>query len=123
MESDAIFQARALARGVPWTIVNPSSVIGDSVTGESDQHIGLATTIEQIWEGTAAALPGNEGTFLPVVTVDYLAAFMTAAAIDPAAAGKAYWVLDEATPPLAELLTHVGRHLGGKVPRLRFRSV
>lgn len=101
------------------TIVNPSSVIGDSVTGESDQHIGLATTIEQIWEGTAAALPGNEGTFLPVVTVDYLAAFMTAAAIDPAAAGKAYWVLDEATPPLAELLTHVGRHLGGKVPRLR----
>jgi len=119
VESDAIFQARALARGVPWTIVNPSSVIGDSVTGESDQHIGLATTIEQIWEGTAAALPGNEGTFLPVVTVDYLAAFMTAAAIDPAAAGKAYWVLDEATPPLAGLLTHVGRHLGGKVPRLR----
>ncbi len=119
VESDAIFQALSLERGVPWTIVNPSSVIGDSVTGESEQHIGLATTIEQIWDGTAAALPGGEATFLPVVTVDYLAAFMAAAAVDPAAAGKAYWVLDDATPPLAELLRHVGRHLGAKVPRLK----
>lgn len=119
VESDAIFQARALERGIPWTIVNPASVIGDSVTGESDQHIGLATTIEQIWDGTAAALPGDETTFLPVVTVDYLAAFMTAAAVDPEAIGQAYWILDDATPPLADLLTHVGRHIGGKVPRVR----
>jgi len=119
VESDAIFQARALESGIPWTIVNPSSVIGDSATGESDQHIGLVTTIEQIWDGTAAALPGNETTFLPVVTVDYLAAFMAAAAIDPVAAGRAYWVLDDATPPLAELLTHVGQHLGVKVPRVK----
>ncbi len=119
VESDAIFQARALERGIPWTIVNPSSVIGDSVTGESDQHIGLASTIEQIWDGTAAALPGDETTFLPVVTVDYLAAFMTAAAVDPDAAGAAYWILDDATPALADLLTHVGRHLGAKVPHVR----
>ncbi|GAA4173662.1 alpha/beta fold hydrolase [Gryllotalpicola koreensis] len=119
VESDAIFQARALERGIPWTIVNPSSVIGDSVTGESDQHIGLAATIEQIWNGTAAALPGNSTTFLPVVTVDHLAAFMAAAAGDPVAAGEAYWVLDDATPPLADLLAHLGRHLGAKVPRLR----
>jgi len=119
VESDAIFQARALERGVPWTIANPASVIGDSATGESDQHIGLASTIEQIWDGNAAALPGSEATFLPVVTVDYLAAFMAAAAVDPEAAGKAYWILDDATPPLADLLTHVGRHLGAKVPRLK----
>lgn len=119
VESDAIFQALAQAHGLPWTIVNPSSVIGDSVTGESDQHIGLATTIEQVWDGTAAALPGDAATFLPVVTVDHLAAFMAAAAVDPEAVGKAYWLLDDDTPPLADLLTHVGRHLGAKVPRLR----
>lgn len=119
VESDAIFQARALERGVPWTIVNPSSVIGDSATGESDQFIGLPATIEQIWNGTAAALPGDETTFLPVLTVDYLSAFMAAAAVDPDAVGRAYWVLDDATPPLADLLTHVGRHIGGKVPRVR----
>ncbi|WP_308736933.1 alpha/beta fold hydrolase [Microbacterium sp. MYb64] len=119
VESDAIFQAGALERGIPRTIVNPSSVIGDSTTGESDQLIGLATTIEQLWDGSAAALPGGGSTFLPVVTVDYLAAFMAAAAVDPAAAGMAYWILDDDTPPLADLLTHVGRHLGAKVPWLR----
>lgn len=119
VESDAVFQARARERGVPWTIVNPASVIGDSATGESDQHIGLASTIEQIWDGTAPALPGGAATFLPVVTVDYLAAFMAAAAVDPDAVGAAYWILDDATPLLADLLTGVGRHLGANVPRLK----
>ena len=118
-ESDAVFQARARELGLAWTIVNPSSVIGDSVTGESDQQIGLATTIGQVWDGTLAALPGDESTFLPVITVDYLAAFMAAAAVDPAAEGQAYWILDDATPPLADLLRLTGEHLGAKVPRLR----
>lgn len=119
VESDAIFQARANDHGIPWTVVNPSSVIGDSVTGESDQLIGLATTIGQLWDGTSAALPGDSETFLPVVAVDYLAAFMAAAAVDAAASGQSYWVLDDDTPPLADLLTDAGRHLGARVPRLR----
>ncbi|OFI39286.1 NAD-dependent epimerase [Arthrobacter sp. SW1] len=119
VESDAIFQARALERGVPWTIVNPATVIGDSVTGETEQIVGLASTIEQIWDGTAAALPADKSTFVPVLTVDYMAAFMAASAVDPDAVGKAYWLLDDATPPLADLLTHAGRHLGAKVPRLK----
>lgn len=119
VESDAIFQARALQRGVPWTIVNPATVIGDSVTGEADQHLGIAVTIEQLWNGTALALPAGASTFVPVLTVDYLAAFMAAAAADPDAEGRSYWVLDDATPPLTDLLTHVGRHLGAKIPSLK----
>ena len=119
VESDAIFQARALERGVPWTIINPATVIGDSVTGETDQNVGLASTIEQIWDGTAAALPADKSTFVPVLTVDYMAAFMAASAVDPEAVGKAYWLLDDATPPLVDLLTHVGRYLGAKIPRLK----
>ncbi|WP_313813667.1 alpha/beta fold hydrolase [Glutamicibacter sp.] len=119
VESDAIFQARAQERGIPWTIINPSSVIGDSKTGESDQLIGLGSTVKQVWDGSATALPGNGSTFLPVVTVDYLAAFMSAAAIDPEAVERSYWVLDDETPSLAELLTDAGHQLGVKAPRLR----
>lgn len=119
VESDAIFQARAAERGVPWTIINPATVIGDSVTGESDQHIGIASTIEQVWAGTATALPAGSSTFVPVLTVDYMTSFMAAAAIDPDAAGQAYWILDDRTPPLTELLVHAGRHLGAQVPKLR----
>ncbi|WP_454129995.1 SDR family oxidoreductase [Microbacterium aurum] len=119
VESDAIFQARATERGIPWTIVNPATVIGDSATGETDQLVGLASTIEQLWNGTASALPSDEGVFVPVLTVDYLAAFMAAAAVGPAAAGQSSWVLDDASPHLADMLTLVARHLGAKVPRLR----
>ncbi|MGQ7310610.1 alpha/beta fold hydrolase [Microbacterium arabinogalactanolyticum] len=119
VESDAIFQALAQARGIPWTIVNPATVIGDSVTGESEQHVGLASSVEELWNGTVAALPGDETTFVPIVTVDHLAAFMAAAAIDEAAVGRSYWVLDDATPPLPDMLAHLARHLGAKVPRLR----
>lgn len=118
VESDAVFQARASARGIPWTIVNPASVIGDSVTGESDQQIGLADTIQQLWRGRMAALPGGDAIFLPVVTVDHLAAFMERVAVDPAAESRAYWLLDDDTPPLRDLLSTVGRHLGVPIPRL-----
>jgi len=119
VESDAIFQALGEERGIPWSIVNPASVIGHSATGESDQYIGLAGTIEQLWEGKTAALPAGNSTFLPVLTVDYMAAFMQAVAIAPEAIGKSYWLLDDATAPLGQLLASAGRHLGAKVPRLR----
>lgn len=119
VESDAVFRTMASARGVAWTVVNPATVIGDSATGESDQYVGLADSVKQVWNGAVTALPGNRSTFLPIVTVDYLAAFMTAAATAPEAVDQAYWVLDDQTPSLAELLAHVGRHLGVRVPRLR----
>ena len=119
VESDAIIQALAQSAEIPLTIVNPSSVIGDSATGESEQFIGLASTIEQIYNREMAALPSGEAVFLPIVTVDYFANFMAAAAVDPEAAGRAYWVLDDNTPPLPALLTHLGEHLGAVVPKFK----
>ncbi|WP_440312491.1 alpha/beta fold hydrolase [Leucobacter chromiireducens] len=119
VESDAVFQAKARELGLPWTIVNPATVIGDSETGESEQYIGIASTIKQLWRGTATALPAGKDVFVPVLTVDYLAAFMAAASVDPDTVGKSYWVLDDATPPLGEQLSAVGHHLGAKVPKLR----
>jgi nucleoside-diphosphate-sugar epimerase len=119
LESDAVVRARAAELGVALTIVNPATVIGHSVTGESDQRVGLATSVLDLAAGRLTALPGNRSTFVPVVTVDYLATFMALLAPLPETAGQAYWVLDDATPPLPELLTLIGRHLGVRVPTLR----
>ncbi|MFB4302389.1 alpha/beta fold hydrolase [Actinomadura sp. NTSP31] len=119
VEADAVFQATAGRLGVPWSIVNPSSVIGDSASGESDQQIGLATSIAEIWRGSVPALPGDARTFVPVIPVDYLARFMTLLPDDPDAAGRSFWVLDDRTPPLPDLLSLVGRHYQVRVPRLR----
>ncbi|WP_211369763.1 alpha/beta fold hydrolase [Nonomuraea turkmeniaca] len=104
---------------MPWSIVNPASVIGVSTSGESDQQLGLAANLKELWRGSLAALPGNAGTFVPVIPVDYLARFMTLLPEDPAAARTAFWILDDDTPPLPDLLSLVGRHYQVKVPRLR----
>jgi nucleoside-diphosphate-sugar epimerase/pimeloyl-ACP methyl ester carboxylesterase len=119
VEADGVVQATAAAAGVAFTIVNPSTVSGVSSTGESDQLIGLAASLRDLWAGTLTALPGNDETFLPVVTVDYLAKFMALVPTLPEADGQSFWVLDEDTPALPDLLESVGRHYQVRVPRLR----
>jgi nucleoside-diphosphate-sugar epimerase/pimeloyl-ACP methyl ester carboxylesterase len=119
VEADAVAQTRAAAHGVPWTIVNPSTVIGSSRTGESDQHIGLAANLRDLWNGRLAALPGDASTFVPVVTADHLGAFMALLATDEDTAGASYTVLDQRTPPLPELLRLVATHYRVRVPRIR----
>ncbi|WP_214327936.1 alpha/beta fold hydrolase [Nonomuraea sediminis] len=107
----------AVLRGfdIPWTVVNPATVIGD----DSDQQLGLAASVKEIWRGTMAALPGGAKTFVPVVSVDYLARFMTLLPLDEAGERASYWLLDDSTPALPDLLALVGRHYQVKVPRLR----
>ncbi|MEU8529133.1 alpha/beta fold hydrolase [Streptomyces sp. NPDC048629] len=119
VEADAVFQEMAGQLGVPWSIVNPASVIGDSATGESDQYLGLAANLEELWQGSLAALPGNGRTFVPVVAVDHLARFMTLLPMDPSTERTSYWLLDDETPSLPDLLTSVAEHYGVKAPRTR----
>lgn len=119
VEADAVLQAEADALGVPWTIVNPSTVIGDSTTGESDQYLGLASSVRDVWQGTLAALPGTSATFVPVVTADHFARFTALLPSDASTERASYWVLDDRTPALPDLLALVARHYGAKPPRAR----
>jgi dihydroflavonol-4-reductase len=119
VESDAVVQATALELGVALTVANPSSVIGHSATGESDQILGLATTVRDLITGRLPAIPGDSTTFVPVVTVDYLARFMTLLPTLDETRGKSYWILDDATPALPDLLRLIGHHHRVRVPRLR----
>jgi nucleoside-diphosphate-sugar epimerase len=119
VESDAVVQAHAATLKVPLTIVNPSTVIGDSLTGESPQTLGLAATVLDLLAGRLPALPGGPDTFVPVVTVDYLATFTALLATRDDTAGQSYWVLDNHTPALPDLLRLIGNHHDVKVPRVR----
>ncbi|EFL23822.1 putative NAD dependent epimerase/dehydratase family protein [Streptomyces himastatinicus ATCC 53653] len=118
-EADAVFQVVADELGVPWSIVSPASVIGDSVTGESDQYLGLASSVKDLWRGSLPALPGNASTFVPVVAADYLARFMSLLPLDDAAERASYWLLDDDTPPLPDLLTLIAEHYRITAPRVR----
>jgi nucleoside-diphosphate-sugar epimerase len=117
-EGDTAVRTVAAREGIPLTVANPATVIGHSITGEAGQYIGLAQTIEQLWTGRLPALPGSRRTFVPVVTVDHLARVLAAVPEHDHGPYRAHWLLDEATPPLPELIALLARHLGVRAPRL-----
>ncbi|MER7130671.1 alpha/beta fold hydrolase [Streptosporangium saharense] len=110
-EGDAAVRARARELGVPLTVVNPSTVVGEG------QFIGLASLARDLWRGRLPLLPGGPETFLPVVDVGYLARFMAEVPGHEETAGEAYWVLDDTTPNLPELVRLLAAHLGVRAPR------
>ncbi len=119
LEADRRLQALSLERGLPLTIVNPATVIGDSVTGEITQVFGLGDVIEQLWLGKLPALVGSPDTFVPVVAVDELAAVLAEVVQHDEAASRSYWALDPTTPPLPALIEQVGKRIGVSVPKVR----
>ncbi|SEK73067.1 SDR family oxidoreductase [Rhodococcus maanshanensis] len=116
VEADHAVRDHAEAHGIPYAIVNPSTVIGDSGTGETTQFIGLAAMVRDLHRGRLPVIPGGKDVWVPVVTADYFARFL-AAVPEHAEPGAALWVLDEDTPLLGELLRDVARTLGVRPPR------
>lgn len=109
-------RAAAAQESVPLTLVNPSTVVGHSTTGEAEQYIGLATTARDLWNGRLPALAGTRHTFVPAVAVDYLARFMAAVPQHDSGPLQAHWVLDQATPKLPDLVNQLAGHLGVPAP-------
>ncbi|MGW7477914.1 alpha/beta fold hydrolase [Nonomuraea muscovyensis] len=109
IEGDQAVRARARELEVPLTVANPSTVIGPG------QYIGLAAMVDDLWNGRLPALPGGPDVFLPIVTLDYVARFL--AEIPASPEGEHYWVLDDTTPLLRELIGTIAAHLGVRAPR------
>ncbi|MEV3927738.1 alpha/beta fold hydrolase [Actinomadura coerulea] len=109
LEGDLAVRARARELDVPLTIANPSSVIGPG------QYIGPATLVENLWNGRLPALPGGPDAFVPIVTIGYFARFLAEVPASPP--GEHYWVLDDTTPLLPELINTIADHTGVRAPR------
>ncbi|MEU2336821.1 alpha/beta fold hydrolase [Streptomyces sp. NPDC013172] len=110
-EGDTAVRARARELGVPLSIANPSTVIGPG------QYLGLATVVADLWQGRLAALPGGPDVFVPVVTLDHFVRFLAALPEDEESAGRTYYVLDDSTPVLPELVGLLAGHMGVRPPR------
>ncbi|UJR86545.1 alpha/beta fold hydrolase [Sandaracinus amylolyticus] len=116
LESQLEVVAFAARRGIPLTIVSPSTVIGDSRTGETIQVTGLGEMIGRMVAGELPALAGTARTNVPVVAVDHVAAMLATAPERAATIGQELCVLDARTPPLPELVRRIGDHLGVPAP-------
>lgn len=119
MEAHVRVARRAARQGVPLTRVSPAMVIGDSRTGETIQYTGLAETLGMLWRRRLPALVGRHDTWLPAVTVDFLADLLVRVPADPALVGEHLVVLDPATPTLPELVGLAADRMGRPRPRLQ----
>ncbi len=119
MEADHLVRDAARMRGLPVTRIHPGAVIGDSRTGETTQFVGFSPLVESLWYGKLSAVPGNKRHWLPLVTVDFLAAFMARIPEVAASLGASYVLLDDRTPMLVDMIGQVADHLGIAAPRRR----
>src|SRR5690606_33356317 len=116
LESQLELRAFTTQHGLPLTIVSPSTVIGDSRTGETTQGTGLGELVGRMVAGELPALAGTARTNVPVVAVDHVAAMLATAPERDATRGVELCVLDSRTPRLPELMRRIGEHLGVAVP-------
>ncbi|NUP12238.1 MAG: alpha/beta fold hydrolase [Polyangiaceae bacterium] len=117
-ESYLAVRAFAHAHELPWTAVHPSSVIGDARTGETTQTTGFGDLVARLFCGQLPALVGSARTFLPLVTVDYLARFLATVPERAETEGEDLCVLDPETPDLPVLVRQIADHLGVAAPRM-----
>ena len=119
LETDHLVRDAARTRGLPVTRINPGAVIGDSRTGETTQFFGFAPIVEQIYRGKMPAVPGGAQHWLPLVTVDFLAALIARVPDHAETRGASYTLLDDASPQLVELVARVAERVGIRTPRRR----
>ncbi|HVK98240.1 MAG TPA: SDR family oxidoreductase [Dongiaceae bacterium] len=119
LEGYVVLQQALAQRTIPWTFVHPSTVVGDSVSGEISQDIGLLKLVDALQKGRLTAVPGRRRDWLPLIPVDYLARFLAGVPSQSDEVGREYWVLDDGTPYLPELVRWLADGLGMPAPRMR----
>lgn len=105
------------AQRADYTIVHPATVCGHSESGHILAGQPVAELIRNLATGKLTAIPGSTRHWLPLVSVDYLVALMVAAAFDPAMANQQALALDELSPNLQGLVTHIAHTLEVQTPR------
>ncbi|OGB25992.1 MAG: NAD-dependent dehydratase [Burkholderiales bacterium RIFCSPLOWO2_02_FULL_57_36] len=114
---EGALRVRAFANrhGMQLIEVQPATVAGHSVSGELDPAQPLFSLIDNLAHGRFAMVPGTPAHWLPLVSVDGLAALIAAAVLAQTVPERLL-ALDPDTPNLAGLLAGIAAELDRKPP-------
>ena len=117
------YQTELLVRraqsSLPATVYRPSSVIGDSRTGEIDRFEGpyaLAILLVASPVAVSLPLPGDGVAPLNVVPIDFLVDAATSIAANPAGAGKTVHLVDPSPLSARSVYEMIAARSGKKLP-------
>lgn len=111
---------RAIARGLPVTILRPSILVGDSKTGEIDRLEGpyllillmLSTPVD-----LRVPLPGRSEVPLNLVPIDYVLDAGCAISNDPRSIGRTFHLVDPRPATARAVFERIAKALGRPSPR------
>ncbi|WAC43287.1 SDR family oxidoreductase [Pseudomonas sp. SL4(2022)] len=116
LEAHFRVRARMAELQVPLTLVHPATVCGHSRSGHILPAQPLAGLIDNLAAGRLGAIPGSAAHWLPLVSVDFLAELLVAAAFDEQQIGQEILALDAATPNLQGMLQQLAHALSVRAP-------
>lgn len=116
LEAHFRVRARMVELQAPLTLVHPATVCGHSRSGHILPAQPLAGLIDNLAAGRLGAIPGSAAHWLPLVSVDFLAELMLAAAFDEQQVGQEILALDAATPNLQGMLQQLAHTLSVQAP-------
>jgi nucleoside-diphosphate-sugar epimerase len=108
---------------LPVTVVRPSTVVGDSRTGEIDRFEGpyaLGILLVASPLVVPLPLPGNGIAPLNVVPVDFVVRAVVRLASDPRAKGQTFHLVDPSPMSVARVYELIAERAHRRIPRLNF---
>ncbi|PUA41162.1 nonribosomal peptide synthetase MxaA [Paenibacillus elgii] len=117
--ADLLIRQQALRHGYPLSVVNPSTVVGASPTGATEQTGGLGILVHAVRKGLMPVVPGGASHWVPIVANDALAGVIVHLAREAKPEGGTYNMLGrkEAGPNMKELLDLIAQELAVPAPR------
>jgi thioester reductase-like protein len=110
---------RAHMPRIPIAVVRPTTIVGDSLTGEVDRFDGpyfLILLIVTSPSDFALPLPGGGDTLLNLVPIDYVVRAAHAIGRNPRAVGRTFHLADPAPLTARRVFEEVARAGGRKLP-------
>jgi nucleoside-diphosphate-sugar epimerase len=111
---------RAIERGMPVTILRPSILVGDSVTGEIDRFEGPYLLLRLMLSSPVnlrMPLPGRGDVPLNLVPIDYVCDAGWAIANDPRSVGRTFHLVDPAPRSARRVFELIAQAVGKPLPR------
>lgn len=116
---------RAAMKDLPITVVRPSIVVGSSDTGEIDRFDGvyaLAILVVASPVSVPLPLPGPGTAPLNLVPVDFVTKAVARLAVDPAAVGGTFHIVDPNPLSARHVYELIAKRAGKKVPKTSLGS-
>lgn len=117
-QADSYIRKALKPLGIPLSTVNPSTVIGHSYSGMTEQIGGLSILVDSVRRNLMPLVPGGKDYWLPMVHIDHLASFIVNLVETKELASNTYFLLDpkQDSPSIRTLIRQIAIEMRAAPP-------